>query len=497
MDNDYKINKEKPKSIHNEVMLFLGDELTRIHQETNSQSYDIEKEYAKTKNNKTFFTTIVLVSTFLVVIGIAWGLTAIIAKHDKEVTVSLAEFDDLNLKGLLDSVSKVQNQYDDALKNKMNLENDLDTLIRAADNKYDNDIFIIDSMNIRSKSEREKRVNAAKTERRNAVAAAHEQYDSQIALAEKELAEYKAQLEEYNTTKIESAKEKERLLDSERQLRELQEKELTSKYEARITELEYSIQELRNQNSENMRKSVTEVAGKYIEEINALDPVIKDEEADEYILEVQENPTPDYDAETALEQKEIKNPRMVKFYNEYQDLYDSYLYFDDVVAGIPQKNSIPSYVATSHDLVNQMSVSFVEVTSLLHDENVEYKAKIDKLNREIETVKSNAAAEVEQSKNDCDTLCESLMNATKAQAVILSADSADSIVIYVAPSLRKSISEAGVEVEFKAGKTVKGKIVPQKDGNYLFTAAPDKDGKPTPVDMSKVILGTVVKLTIK
>lgn len=497
MDYDYKINKEQPKDIHNEVMLFLGDELTRIHQETNSQSYDIEEEYAKTKHNKNFFTLIVLLCTLLGVAGIAWGLTAIISKQDKKITVSLEEFDDLNLKGLLDSVSKVQNQYDAALKNKMNLENDLDTLIRAADNKYDDDIFIIDSMNLRSKADKEKRVNAAKNERRQAVAAAHEQYDSQIALAEKELAEYKAQLEEYNTTKIESAKEKEKLLDSERQLRELQEKELTDKYEARITELEDSIQELRRQNTEAMRKSVTEVAGKYIEEIDALDPVIVDEEADEYIKQVQENPTPDYDAETALEQKEIKNPRMVNFYNEYQSLYDSYLYFDDVVAGIPQKNTIPSYVATSHDLVNQMSVSFVEVTSLLHDENVEYKAKVDKLNREIETVKSNAAAEVKQSKDDCDTLCESLMAATKAQAIILSAESADSIEVYVAPSLRKLISEEGVDVEFKAGKTVKGKIIPQKNGNYLYQPALDKDGKAIPVDMSKVVTGTVVKLSLK
>lgn len=496
MDYDYKINKEQPKNIHNEVMLFLGDELERIHQESAAQSYDLEKEYEKTKHHKNYFGLIVLACTLVCVLGVTWGISAVISKHDKEVTVSLAEFDDLNLKGLLDSVAKVQNQYDNALKTKMNLENDLDTAIRAADNKFEDDVFIIDSMKIRSKSEREKRVNAAKAEQRAAISKAHEMYDSQIALAEKELAEYKAQLEEYNTTKIEAAKETEKLLDSERQLRALQEKEITDKYEKRISELETSIQDLRRQNTENMRKSVSEVADKYLEEIDLLDPVIKNEEADAVIQSTLENPTPDYNAAAALEQKEIKNERMVGFYNEYQTLYNNYQMFDQAVKALPQKNSIPSYVAASHEVVNQMSKAYVETTSLLHDENVELKGKVDQLNRAVETERNNAVKTIKQTQEGYETVCASLLTAAKASAIILTAGD-NGIEVYVAPDLRSSITEDGVDAEFKAGKSVKGKIYPKKTGNYLFKAALDKDGNPLPVDMSKVEVGTVVRITVK
>ena len=54
MDNDNKINEENlslkdRNKIHQEVMLFLGDELENIHKSSKGQTYDIEKEYGKTK----------------------------------------------------------------------------------------------------------------------------------------------------------------------------------------------------------------------------------------------------------------------------------------------------------------------------------------------------------------------------------------------------------------------------------------------------------------
>ena len=42
--------------------------------------------------------------------------------------------------------------------------------------------------------------------------------------------------------------------------------------------------------------------------------------------------------------------------NEYQKLYDDYKYLDKAVKELPQKNSIPSYVSASHELVNEMVV---------------------------------------------------------------------------------------------------------------------------------------------
>ena len=49
MDNDNKINEENlslkdRNKIHQEVMLFLGNELENIHKSSKGQNYDNEKE---------------------------------------------------------------------------------------------------------------------------------------------------------------------------------------------------------------------------------------------------------------------------------------------------------------------------------------------------------------------------------------------------------------------------------------------------------------------
>ena len=47
-------------------------------------------------------------------------------------------------------------------------------------------------------------------------------------------------------------------------------------------------------------------------------------------------------------------------------------------------------------------------------------------------------------------------------SVILSAESADDIKVYVVPDVRYLITEDGVDAEFKADKTYKGKIFPDE-----------------------------------
>ena len=81
MGNDNKVrvskmsskisDEEKSEQIHKEVMLFLGDELERIHHGTSDQSYDIEKEYAKSKKNHSPFSALMLTGCFLLVFGIS------------------------------------------------------------------------------------------------------------------------------------------------------------------------------------------------------------------------------------------------------------------------------------------------------------------------------------------------------------------------------------------------------------------------------------------
>ena len=120
MDNDIKI-KESKNQIHKDVLLFLNKELEQIQQTSDNNAYNLEAEYEKTKKNKSPFTYIVLFICFFCVAGIALIMNAVISKQNENITVNLQEFDDLNLRTLLDTVSKVQNSYDQAVQEKTNV----------------------------------------------------------------------------------------------------------------------------------------------------------------------------------------------------------------------------------------------------------------------------------------------------------------------------------------------------------------------------------------
>ena len=227
MGNDNKITEEeKSNQIHKEVMLFLGKELERIHKTSSEQTYDIEKEYAKSKKNHSPFSAIMLISCFLIVLAIAFIMTKKISAQNEEITVSVAEFDDLNLKNLLNTVGAAQTNYDNAVKKRATIEGDMTAKLRAAEDAHTNDIFVIDSMTRLTKKKRAELVNEAEKKYMDALAAVHEEFDGQLAQADKEVAEYKSQLAEFDAVKVQAAQEKEKALDTERRVKELEQKKI-------------------------------------------------------------------------------------------------------------------------------------------------------------------------------------------------------------------------------------------------------------------------------
>ena len=280
MGNDNKITEEeKSNQIHKEVMLFLGKELERIHQTSSEQSYNIEKEYAKSKKNHSPFSAFMLIGCFLVVFAIAFIMTKTISAHNEEITVSVAEFDDLNLKNLLNTVGTAQTNYDNAVKKRATIEGDMTVKLKVAEDAQTNDIFVIDSMTRLTKKKRAELVAEAEKKYRDTVAAIHEEYEGQLAQADKEIQEYKAQLAEFDSAKVQAAQEKEKALDTERRVKELEQKKIKDQYESRIIEMNQKLAETQRRNSEEIRTAVRSVSEQYQAEIALLDPKLNDAKA--------------------------------------------------------------------------------------------------------------------------------------------------------------------------------------------------------------------------
>ena len=509
MGNDNKINQTNDQR-HKEVLLFLNDELNRLQTNKTSDSYDLEKEYAKTKKNKSPFSTLLLLISMLVVFVSAWGITAYINSKNEEITVNLSEFEGLNVKNLLDSVAKVQTNYDNAMKNKMNIISDRDLALRKAEEKRDSEMFLIESLNLDSKKEIEKRQAAVLEEYENSIVLVNQVYEPQIAMADAELAEYKKQLDEYDTSKLEAARQQEQALDSERRLHRLEMEKVEKNYESRIADIQASYEAERKDNADQIRRQVSEVSQKYLREIDQLDPDLTKTSVQGIVNTLNAGQAQPFDSDKFIAENEINDESVETALALFQQNYNRFSSIMEPFEKIPYKKSAPAFIKASKRSVENMGTAFQNSTLKLANEKKELNSKIASLNNQmaqlrIDTeaekaaLRADFAKEKAQLASDYTSLYDGILASAKASAVVMSAHSKDYIRIYVVPEHRDHITEAGVAAEIKASKSVKGVIKPIADepGFYLFESALDKAGNPIDFDFDLIAPGQIVKVSAK
>ena len=497
MGNDNKITEEeKSNQIHKEVMLFLGKELERIHQTSSEQTYNIEKEYAKTRKNHSPFSALMLIGCFLVVLAIAFIITKTISSKNEDISVSVAAFDDLNLKNLLNTVGAAQTNYENAVKKRATIEGDMSVKLKAADETRTNDLFVIESMTRLTKKKKAELEAEADKKYKEAVAAIHEEYDGQLVQADKEIQEYKSQLAEFDAAKVQAAQEKEKALDTERRVKELEQKKIKDQYELRISELNQKLADTQKRSSEDMRRAVGSVSEQYQAEIALLDPKLNDSKAGKIIAETKKSSAADFNGASALNARGITSTQLTGAMNDYQKLYDDYKYLDKAVAALPQKNSIPSYVAASRKLVNQMGAAFTNTAVSLYNENVELNGKINSLSGEL----AESQKQIKLQQASYEVAYDNLLSLAKTNAVLVYATNYENMRVYIAEKARYLITENGADAEFKADKTIKGKIFRDEESeedSFYFVVGNDKNGNRFEVNFEAIVPGTPVKILSK
>ncbi len=497
MGNDNKITEEeKSKQIHKEVMLFLGKELERIHQTSSEQTYHIEKEYAKTRKNHSPFSALMLIGCFLIVLAIAFLITKTISSINNDISVSVAVFDDLNLKNLLNTVGAAQANYENAVKKRATIEGDMAVKLKTAEETRTNNLFVIESMTRLTNKKRAELEAEAEKKYKEALVAINDEYEGQLVQADKEIQEYKSQLAEFDAAKVQAAQEKEKALDSERRVKELEQKKIRDQYELRISDLNQKLAETQKRSSEDMRRAVGSVSEQYQAEIALLDPRLNDSKANRIIAETKNSSAVDFNGASALNARGITSTQLTGAMNNYQKLYDDYKYLDKALVALPQKNSIPSYVAASRKLVNQMGVAFTNTAVSLYNENAELTGKINSLSGEL----AESQNQIRLQQASYEVAYENLLSLAKTNAVLVYATNYENMRVYIAEKARYLITEDGAEAEFKADKTVKGKIFrgqESEEDSFYFVVGNDKNGNRFEVNFEAIVPGTPVKILSK
>ena len=224
-----------------------------------------------------------------------------------------------------------------------------------------------------------------------------------------------------------------------------------------------------------------------------LDPKLNDEKAGSIIQKTKNTAAPDFNATSALAQKNISSQKLSNTMNEYQKLYDDYKYLDKAVRDVPQKNSIPTYTAASRELVNEMGAAFVNTTASLYNETVQLNEKINSLSNEL----TESKKQISDQQAFYEQTYETLLSLAKTNAVIMFATDYDSMRVYVTGKARYLITEEGADAEFKADKTVKGKIFRAEDDSFYFEVGTDKNDETYEVNFDSIVPGTPVKILSK
>lgn len=282
MDNDYKVIIQKP-----EVELFLQDDVYAFNREK-PQVYDLEKEFAKVKAQKKHTILWPLIILFIVSAVLTFGITRYITYQNRQISVNVDVFEDINLRKLLDMVSRLEEQVKQAKNNKARAETRMQTELETALAEKDAEIFTVQALPISAK-EKNKKIAEIETNYESQIAEINSRYTKEFETLDLEIESLQEQINAYDSANVERAQQQQAAIDSQRQLFELEKQQLTENYENTINQLQTQVNAMKAEEL-SIRKKITEEISReyqaqfeslekeYNAKLNALDPKITQDE---------------------------------------------------------------------------------------------------------------------------------------------------------------------------------------------------------------------------
>lgn len=296
MDNDNKVIIQKP-----EVELFLQEDVYAFNREK-PKMYDLDKEFESVRKNKKHTILWPLIIMFIISILLTVGITYYIRYQNRQISVNVDVFEDINLRKLLDMVSNIENQLEETQNAKHKSETKRTSELETALAEKEAELITVKSLPISSK-EKNARIAEIETKYEDTVQEINTRYDNEIAMLEISIQDLQEQLNAYDSANIERAQQQQAAIDSQRQLFEIEKQQLTENYESTIASLQDELTEMKLQELTMKVKITEEIAAQYqgqyaalqkeySEKLAALDPIVNDPKYLEVLNRVKSYDTP-------------------------------------------------------------------------------------------------------------------------------------------------------------------------------------------------------------
>lgn len=224
MDNDKQI-------IKNPVNLFLKEQV--YNDKDRENLYDLEDEFEKTKKNKNVFLKIIVFLFIFSLVAFAFVFSRFIEDKNKNTSVNISAFEDVNLRDLLDTAKKNENKLNVAKNERQELINRLNQKKNDVQNDTSKKIEIISTQTM-SDEEKIRKIAAARRVERNLIENADIEFSEKISLKNKEIADLQKIVDDYDQRQMDFAKRNEEVLNNQTKVFEIEKNKLVSSYEEKI-----------------------------------------------------------------------------------------------------------------------------------------------------------------------------------------------------------------------------------------------------------------------
>lgn len=475
MGDDDKITKKSKKtskkSSKTSARIFIEDELVPLKLQDSVKPYDLEAEYGKTVKNRSYFVTVTLFICFLMVAAMVFGAYKIINYQNYTMSLDSDLFKSAVNSNISDEIERTKNLYEASVSYVKELQEEQKKDLEEAQRQYDYDLYVIDSMKISDLKDMRRKKDAAKDNYKKKTEEIQSTYEAKIASATNESVQYKEKLNSYTNQQIKNASSEDNL-DQETILQRLEKEKLVEDYESRIDSLQNIIEEIRTSNIADKKLSINVLSKKFSDEIDGLDPVLSDVKAKKIITDGAKLHQEDFILSEYADKSKVHSEELCNALSDAEEKFENYSYLYGIYSSLPMKNSIPSYMRTSHKFVVNATNEIVKASAQSVNE---LNAKLEKSERECSVL---------------DSLVQSVLEKNNAMAMVVSS-SKKNAQVYVSQEIAENLKKQRIDAKLKIEeKTILGQLYEEKGMFFFEELKKEKDSEKT--DLSFIEKGAFV-----
>ncbi|MFP4425697.1 MAG: hypothetical protein ACLFPP_04515 [Spirochaetaceae bacterium] len=241
MDDEREVNggeeRRDPETqalVEQSKMLFLRQIIDEFTEK--QAQYNLEDEFAKTRENRTLLVPLTVLAIVLLFTGAMIGVTWYIQRSSQDIRISIEEFEDVNLREVLDGAQRIQNQLDNARRELQSTISERDSAIQSVREEAQRRINLLENEEITA-AERNARAQRIEEDAEVEITSIREEYAAEIQDIEARFAELEDQMAQYDSRQLEQAREQEEILNNQQRVFDLRMEELRQEYEERIQNL--------------------------------------------------------------------------------------------------------------------------------------------------------------------------------------------------------------------------------------------------------------------